>query len=162
MMLEHRMQPSPARTIRQYMSCSTTLWAGLGKGHPQARDPAIPNSHAVCPHSCLQSACRQASKPAGMRCVRLCLAPTQIVATEAGWSLQDAGDAISRACWSLHHGELLYWVWRDGSQTVGKPSVETSLTAPLMCQVRNLLCVTVSWSNWEHSSESAAGTSVLI
>lgn len=69
---------------------------------------------------------------------------------------------VSRACWSLQHGELLHCVSRGGSQTVSKPSAETRLAAPLMCQVRSLLCVTVSWSNWEHSSESAADTSVFI
>lgn len=98
-------------------------WAGEGASPGQSY--ALPSSHAVCPHYCLQ---------AGLKACRdgVCLAVpwihTDCVKRQAGaHKLQEMlWFTVSRACWSLHRGKLLHCVWRDGSQTVSKPSVETS------------------------------------
>lgn len=94
-MLEHGVQPSPARTIRQHTSCAPRCEPGWARGIP---GPEILLSLTPMLSVHITDYCQV--QPAGMGCAWLCLASTQIVCW-GRWSLQDAGDAVVHCLQSL-------------------------------------------------------------
>jgi len=93
-------------------------------------------------------------------CVALGLTPPNTVLTG---NFEPMRWAFSTACWGLQHGVLLYMMSEGMNHRLWtSPVLRWTSNQASWAEQRNTVCVTVSWIKWEHSSESTAGTSILI